>query len=581
MQTSTAKARSLGGAVGSFWPGSPVSRAALIQWSVAIVTLVLVVGPLLPVFYQSILGGPLYDQVREYTTDNYTGVWSDPKLMDAVQNTFVLATLNAVISTSLGVGLAILIGRTNMPARRLFGSIAIVPIMVSHLVLAFGWFMSYGPAGYVTMFLKQVLNVEFINMYSMAGIAIILGVAQAPLTYLYCIGSTALADQNLEDAARTCGARPRQALLSVTLPLMMPAIAYSAALSFASGLETLSMPLIFGETAGIRFLSTILFTNGMTAALPDHGLVAAIAVILVVLGLLLIYVQRLILRNSSRYISVGGKASRPRVFDIGPLRWVAFAVVGLYLLLGIVVPLCFLALRSVVVFLTPLVPFWTVMTPKFYSEMFFAQDIRDAILNTLFVSGVGGVIAVIYLSLLATVVHRSNFPFRRQLEYLALIPRAVPGIVAGVGIYYAILLFPSAGWLRGTLWLIIIAYVMRYLPTAYGALSPSILAISKDLDSSARIMGADWWTATYNTVLKLIRPAILSCFILVFILFYKEYSIAVYLFGPNTEVLGTKMLRYFINGQMGNVAALSIFQVVTTLALVYVARRMLGVRVHG
>jgi iron(III) transport system permease protein len=570
-----------GANVARMLPRSPVSRAALIQWTVAGVTLVLVVGPLIPIFYQSLLEGPLYDAVRVHSLDNYFEVFSEPSLLQAVQNTFTLAFLNAFISTGIGVALAILIGRTNMPARRLFGSIAILPIMISHLVLAFGWFMSYGPAGYVTMVLKNVFHLDVLNMYSMAGIALILGVAQAPLTYLYCSGSTALADQNLEDAARTCGAGPGRALWTVTLPLMMPAIAYSAALSFASGLETLSMPLIFGESAGIRFLSTILFTQGMTAARPNQGLVAAIAVILVILGLLLIYVQRLILRNANRYVSVGGKASRPRVFDIGPLRWIAFGVVFVYLLVGIVIPLLFLMLRSLVVFLTPMVPFWNYFTTRFYVDMLIAADTQAAIWNTLFVAGVGGVIAVAYMAVLAAVIHRSSFPFRRQLEYLALIPRAVPGIVAGVGIYYAVLLFPSSGWLRNTLWLIIIAYVMRYLPTAYGSLSPSILAISKDLDNSARIMGADWWTATYNAVLRLVTPAILACFTLVFILFYKEYSIAVYLFGPNTEVLGTKMLRYFINGQMGNVAALSVFQVITTLILVFLTRRLLGVKIHG
>ena len=560
-----------------FWRG----RSALIQWAVAIVTLVLVIGPMLPVVYQSFLTTPLYDPAENFSLANFRLVFADPAYLRALANTFVLALCSTVVATVFGVGSAVLVGRTNMPGRTLISAAVISPLVLSHLVLAFGWFMSYGPAGFVTLFLKQTLGIEFINMYSMTGIVLVTGVVQAPLTFLYCTASNMLADRTLEDVARTCGARPRTALMRITLPLMMPAIAYSAALNFASGLETLSIPLVFGEPAGIRFLTTILYTEGLNAPIPRHGLVAAVAVLLIGLGLILIWLQRLMLRNSARYVSVKGKATRPRVFDIGGLRWAAFALAMLYIVTFIVVPIGILFLRSIVSFLTPLVSFWTLLTPRWYAEVVFLPDVRRAILNTFFVSGMGAFLGTVFLALVAVVIHRSRFRFARELEYLILIPRALPGIVAGLGIFYSILLFPAVGWLRDTLWVIILAYVIRYMPTGYGSLSPAIIAISRDLDNSARTMGADWWSATWNTVLKIIRPAMISCFIVLFLLFFKEYTIALYLFAPDSEVIGTKLLNYFVNGNMGRVAALATFQILVTTALVIAARRYLGVNVHG
>jgi iron(III) transport system permease protein len=204
-----------------------------------------------------------------------------------------------------------------------------------------------------------------------------------------------------------------------------------------------------------------------------------------------------------------------------------------------------------------------------------------SIWNTILISVIGGVVGTALITLIALVATRSEFPFKRQLEYLAISPRAIPGIIAGIGIFYAMSYFPPLGWLRNTIWLLVIAYIMRYLPTGFGAIAPALSQISADLDRSARTVGADWWRTSRSILLSLLKPAMFSCFALLFIHFLKEYVTAVFLFAPGSEVIGTTMLQFWIQGDNGPVSALATIQILITVVFVYVARKALGVRIYG
>lgn len=233
-----------------------IRRTVLIQYGVALLTVILVAAPLVPILYQSLLDRPLYDSGAIFTLDNFVRLFGNPTFYEAIRNSTLLSLLATVLATVIGVTTAVLVGRTNLPLKRFFGEAVLWPIYVSHLVLAFGWFMMYGPSGYVTMLVKNWFGVaEPWNLYSMAGMAIVAGAAQAPLVHIFCSASVTRADASLEDAARSVGARPFTVLWRVTVPLMRPAIIYSAMLNFIGCLEMLSVPLILGTPVGMDFCS--------------------------------------------------------------------------------------------------------------------------------------------------------------------------------------------------------------------------------------------------------------------------------------------------------------------------------------
>lgn len=556
-------------------------RNVAIQWGIAGITLLLVVLPLLPVLYQAFLDKPLYDETATLSLSSFSRLVSAPDFAEIVTNTAWFAVGTTIIAQGLGILGAILIGRTDVPGRAFFGDLLLWPVFLSHLVMAFGFFSMYGPSGYVTLFVQNLIGFEPWNLYTIGGMAVVAGIAQAPLAYLYCIAAASSADPNLEDAARSVGAGTWTVLRSITLPLMRPAIIYGTVMNFVIAIEMLSIPLVFGGPVQIETFTTWLYHKVFMAATPDYALIAAAAFLLLGVVVLLLLLQGRLMRHAGRFVTVGGKATRPRRFPLGKWRWVAFGGLVFYAFFGIVVVLGGLALRSVTVLLTPLLPIWDMFTWQHYEVIFTYPVYIRSIYNTIIIALAVGLIGTFLIALIALVANRSQFRFGRLLEYVAITPRAVPGIIAGIGIFYAMGLFPPLGWLRNTVALLVIAYLMRYLPTGFGAIAPALTQISADLDNSARTVGADWWRVCRSILFKLLKPAMFSCFALLFIMSLKEYVTAVFLFAPGSEVIGTTMLQFWVNGDNGPVSALATIQILITVLFVYGARKLMGVRIYG
>lgn len=561
---------------------SALPRDALIQNGIAAITVLLVATPLLPILYQSFVDRALYDAGQRFTLQNYVHLLASPTFHEAVANTLLFAVLGTIIAQALGLATAILVGRTDVPGRRIFGETLVWPLYLSHLVMAFGWTIMYGPSGYVTGLASLLTGVQQPwDLYTIPGLAVVAGVASAPLTFLYCISSVTAQDPALEAAARSVGASPVRALLSVSLPLLRPALVFSTVQNFVVIVETLSIPLLLGNPVGLRFFTTYLYQEGLDAARPDYGLVGAAAVVLVLVVTLLIVLQNRLLRNAQRFVTVGGKASRPRPLELGAWRWPAFAFLLFYLVFGVLAVLAGLFLRTATSFLTPFVPPWEMLTWDNVALIFSYDAYVRSIWNTLIIATVGGAIGTLLIAMIALVAHRSDYRFRRAMETIALYPRAVPGLLIGLGAFYALMLFPALGWLRNTIAILVVVFIMRYIPTGYGAVAPILLQIGRDLDRGARSVGADWWTTCTRILMGLIKSAMLACFALLFIHFVKEYTAAVFLFAPGSEVMGTTMLTFWVQGDAGPVAALACLQVVITALFLVLARRVFGVRIYG
>lgn len=553
-------------------------RAKAIQYGLAAATVLVVLGPIVPVLYQSVIDRPIYADGHVATLANYGTILSADSFGGVVWNSVVFAFWSTVISQVLGAILALLIGRTNLPMARVFGSLVLWPLFISGLVFAFGWFVAYGPSGYLSLFARIILGFEPWNLYSIAGMAVVSGVSSVPVTLLFCLGASALADNTLEDAARTCGAGPWRVLSRITLPMLLPSILYSGILNFLGALEALAIPLVLGKPAGIEMFMTFIYTEGIERPQPNYGVVGAATVILLAIIALLIFVQERVIGNTRRFETVSGKATPQRLFDLGSWRWAAFALVAAYVAAGIILPMGMVLLRGFVSFLSPFVPVSKLLTLDNFREVLTLDSNIRAFWNTLLLSVVGGAFATIAYALVAVVVHRSAFRFAGPLKYIALLPRAVPGMIAGLGVFYAMLVVPGLSALNGTILIIALAYVSRYLPTGFGIVSPALAQIGPDIERAARVMGATWWQTVTSILLQLLKPAMLGAYALIFVAFLKEYSTAVFLFGPGTEVLGTSMLRYWVNGDIGPMAALSSVQVLLTVAFIAIMQGLFRVR---
>jgi iron(III) transport system permease protein len=554
---------------------------APVQWGIGIMAVLLIVFPIAPILYQSFLARPLYEPARTLTLDNYARILASREFYAVVLNSVVMAVATTVLAVALGTLLAVLVLRTDMPLRGLLGGLIISPLFISPLILAFAWVTMFGPQGYVTIALRQISGGDPWNLYSLAGIVAVSVFYYAPYAYLNAAASLSLSDPTVEDAARIAGATPLRTLVTVTLPLLRPAMAYTALLVGIGSLELLSIPLILGTPSGIDTLSTLLVKLGVMGGRPDYGAVAAVATLLLAAVSFLIVAQERFIGAGQRFITVRGKAVAPRTFSIGPLRYAALALCVAYVLLGVAIPLGGILLRSVVGFLSPLANPLESLTLEHYQLVFQTESYRRSITNSLLIASIGGGIGIIFMALLALVTYRSDLRWRRLLGFIALYPRAIPGLIVGIGFLWSFVLIRPLGNLRNTLFALGAAFIMRYIPYGFSIISPTMTRISRELDSAARVCGDGWTGAMRRVLLPLLGPALFTGWVLLFITFLKEYASAVFLFSRGSEVMGTTMLELWRQGDMGPVSVLAALQVVIILAVMAVMRYGFKVKFYG
>jgi iron(III) transport system permease protein len=551
------------------------------QWLLAIVLAALVVIPLAPIAYQSVLSDRLYEREKELTLGNYALALGSDELRATILTTVVFVLLTTAASIALGTAFAVLLTRTDVPGRWLLHDIVLVPFYVSPLVLAFAWAILYGPSGFATVWVRTVLGLPTWELYTVIGMAVVAAVYYVPYSYLYAAGSLALTDPQLEDAGRIAGAGPFRTLLSITLPLLRPAIASGTLLTLVSAIELLSIPLVLGLPVGVEVLSTFLYATGTRSTPHDYGIVASVSVLMLAVITVLVWLQTRATGAERRYVTVGGKAVRGRVVSLGAWRWPLAALLWAYVVVAVALPIVGIFAQSATSFLSPLIDPLSVLTTDNFRQIFDQPAYVASIRNSLLIAGIGGIVATVFIAFAVLVTARSDFPLRGALGYLALYPRAVPGIIVGIGFLWTMLLVPGLSELRNTLIALTIAFTVRFLPLGFGAVTPSVLRISGELDRAARVAGASWLATMRAILVPLLRGALASAFVLLFVSFLKEYASALFLVTGGSEVIGTTMIELWRQGNSGPVAALAATQLAITVVAILVGQRALGVGLRG
>lgn len=562
-------------------PRRPLVPAGALQAVVWGLVVLLVVGPFVPMLYASVRDRPLYEGGGVFTLDAYRQLFTDGAFWRAWVNTLEYAALTTLMAVIGGAGVAILVSRTNLVLRNVFGRLLLLPIVLPPLGLVLGWIVVWGPGGYLTNLFSQRLHVGTIAIDTIPGMALIEASRLLPVAYMTCEAALARADSSLEDAARSAGASPLKVLRSVTIPMLRPALLNASTLIVTLSIASLGIPLLLGTPRNIRFVSTYLYLQWTNATEPDPATVSAGAMMLLAVATLLLLLRNRMLGAEARYVSIAGRAGRSAMLNLRAWRWPLALVIALYLVFSTLIPVLGLALMSVVVVLTPLVAPWHLLTWSNWHQLA-SGEFRRAIENSVEISLVGAVLATLLVAVATLVAHRSRLPFRGALPFVMLYPRASPGLIIGIGFFWTYLLTWGIGdWLRGSIWGIMLAFVVRNIPFAYVVMYPTLTRIGEELDRAGRASGAGWWRTCRSIVLPLLRPAIFSAFVLMFVEILCDYDPALFLVKPGNEVIGTTMLSNFIQGMVGPVAALAMVQVGATVVVLALGAKFFKTGVTG
>jgi iron(III) transport system permease protein len=334
--------------------------------------------------------------------------------------------------------------------------------------------------------------------------------------------------------------------------------------------------LIFGAPSRIEFFATFLYDEGLNRPRPNYGFLAAGAIVMLLVTGVLIAIQLKLLGDARRFVAVSGKASQPRKFKLGKFRWPAFAVMAIYVIAAVLIPVAGVALRSITKVLTPLIPIRKVLTLENWRHVWDTPVLKSSITTSLKIALFGAIVATLVIALICVVGQRSNFRFRKGLDYAAMAPRAFPAITISMGFFWAMFFFPPLGALRNSYWILVIAYTVRFLPAGLGAYAPLLMRYDRSLDNAARVAGADWWTVCRRILLRLSAVGLVGTYVILFASFIREYATGVYLVAPGTQIMGTTMLQLWSQGTVGSVAVLAMVQLIVSCVLAAASRRAIG-----
>jgi len=545
-------------------PARPSPLSALVSWRALtiLVTAAAVLGPLSLILYQSFLTAPFFDPTKQVGIGAYEFVFADSDFWKALGNSLVISTGMTLIAVPLGAMLAFVMERTDLPGKRWFEPLILVPSFVSPMVLSFGFVVAAGPVGFYTVWWQGLFGDAPWTLYTVPAMTVIAGLTHVPNVYVYASAALKSLGSDVEEAARVAGASPFRVALSVSLPLIMPSLLFSAVLVFFLGFELFGLPLVLGDPEGILVLSTYLYKLTNKLGTPSYHLMAAVAMCIVAITFPLVLLQRYLLQGARKYATIKGKAGRMKELPLGPWAWAAAALLAIFVFVTVIVPVSGIALRAFVTNWGFGVDLSEALTLDSFRFVFHEPTHTRAIWNTVLIGTVGGALTVACYTAIGFASHRRNDGWSRFLDYLVLVPRAVPGLLAGLAFLWVFLFFPPLTPLRTTIFSVWLAYSVVWLAYGMRLISSSLMQVSPELEEAGRSVGASRGVISRRITLPLIRAGLMGSWLLVFMIFEREYSTAVYLLAPGTEVIGAELVSLWQGGAIDIVAALSLINII-------------------
>jgi iron(III) transport system permease protein len=537
-----------------------------------VVVIYLTLIPIVMVIYGSFQDGPPGTHAG-FTLNNYVKAFDNPRLYRSMANSLVFALGGGSLAFAIGAFMAWTTERTNTPWKGLVYAAVFTEIMIPGILESVSLVLLYSPKiGLVNVYLMKLLSWEQapFNIYSMGGMIWGFGVGSFTTPFLLMATAFRSMDPSLEEAAIMSGTGVLKTIYQITLKLILPATLATWLLLFIRGMETFEEPAILGLPAGITVLATEIYLAAREAP-TDYNLAATFAIVylLIALGGLWIYFRAT--RFSEKYAVITGKGFRPYTIDLGPWRWLALGVTLSILTFVLFLPVLVILYASFLPwYAPPSAKMFNLMTFDNYRWLATYDVILRALKNNLLVGVGSATLAVFFTSIVAWIVIRTQIPGKKLLDALVFSPIAYPGIVFGLSLMWLYLTIPIPVY--GTLWILLIGYVTKYMPICMRACSVSLTQVHQELEDASQMSGASWWYTFSRIIVPLILPGLLVGWVYVLTLTFKVLSLPVLLGHAGTEVVPMLIFDLYEAGQYTRLNALGVIVVVLVTGLSLIAR---------
>ena len=550
-----------------------ISAQKMAGYGVAAVAAILVLYPVFFLLQAALdVGDPQVRPPTAYGFDNFNGIFQYPQIL---LNTLTVSAAATVMALVFGFVMAWILTRTNLPGRHLFEQLMAVPYYLTPLLGALAWSLLGSPeSGFINQIWRALGGKgHLIDINTAYGIAWVMALFEGSVAFVMIAAVMKSMDPALEEASQIMGASRIRTMLRITLPLVVPGVLGAAIFVFAEMLGSFAAALVLGLPSRYYVITTAIYQLVQQYP-PKIQIAAAMGVSLFAVMFFMLFLYRRIVMTGS-YVTITGKAFRPRVADIGPLRYVLLGVCLLYLFAAVGLPLVTLLYASLqkIAVAFPAAGNWTLENFRVAVTM---NAVRSALTNSLLLGFGTATIGVVLMGLLTWLIYRSRLPGSGLIEYMVMFPQAVPRLVFAFGLMWAWVVFPIP--IYGTLWLLLIAYLTVFLPLGVRTIAGVMLQIDKSLEECAQMCGAPWAFRVRTVTIPLLVPGLVAAWLLLFIASVRELGASILLMGPHSKVITPSIVESWFGTSSELTAAMALIQTlvvaIAMIVLVAVTRRV-------
>ena len=531
--------------------------------------------PLIMLLYGSIRSAPIGEPGATYTIQNYIKAYFDREFYILFLNSLYYALGTCLVTFLIGTFLAWVSERTNTPFKKLFVVMALIPFIIPGILSTISWILLLSPKiGLINLAVKDILGLESapFSVYTMWGMIWAESIHLYPLVFLLMSAAFRNMDTSLEEAALVAGSSTFSTFRRVTLPLMRPAMFSVLLVIFIRGIEAFEVPALIGVPAKIAVFTTKIFL-AIHQFPSDFGLAGAYAVTLLAISTVGVVIYGRITRREERYATVTGKGYRPRVIDLGGWKYVTCGISFCIFFLAVILPVFILLWSSFIPYYgVPSRELMAKMTLGNYKYILNYPLAMTAFKNSFYLSVGSATLVMLLTSLIAWITVKTKLPGRALLDNMTFIPIAMPGIVLGVSLIWVYLTLPIP--IYGTIWVLLLAYITKFMPYGIRAASASMIQINKELEEASLTAGGTWFQTFRKVLLPLLMPGFTAGWIYISIIALRELSTSILLYSYNSTVLSIMAFDLWEGGQYTYVCALGVMMVLLLVVMAFTARKL-------
>jgi iron(III) transport system permease protein len=512
----------------------------------------------------------------QFTFRYYQEFFTSPRFLRNLGHTTIYALGSAFVALALGTLQAWIVERTDTPLKGYVFLFTIISLGIPSPLYTISFLLLLGKSGPINQWLGPLLDMNpVINVYTLLGMVVVEGIDFAPLVFLLLSALFRAQDANFEEASLMSGAGIQTTFREITLKLALPGIAALLILVFIRAFESFETPAMVGRPGGIYVLTTDIYQSAQVDRPPNYGQAGAFSVALLVIVCFLLYWYNRLSRKAERYQTITGKAFRLQPLKLGKWRYFTCAILIALFLIILVFPLIIVIWASFLPYYRGLtleaIP---LLTLKNYREVIDADLLRSSVVNTL-ILGAGAATCVSVVTVILAWFAARRYKGAWILDQLATAPLIFPSIVLGIALLQVFFALPFG--LYGTMASLVIATFVRYMPYGMRYAYAGILQIHRELEEASSMSGARKPATFLRIVTPLVLPALITCWLFIFLSSTKSVSLLALLTGPDTRIVAVTIFDLWNNGSLPAVAALgcawTAFMTVVSVIFYQVAKR--------